>query len=188
MHDRRARFLLAAIVAVFGLGFLWTGHASANCPPDYPDCMGGGGNTTAPPDTTPPATSPPQTSAPVQQGSSSPPQTSSPATNPPTRTYVTRRPSRPAYTPPVQPAAQNIADTSAANVTPSPAIALSGTLPPAGGGVAAASTKPPATPTSSGAGTVLWAFGIGIGAVGIALGARATLIGAAAPPPPPLTT
>jgi hypothetical protein len=38
--------------------------------------------------------------------------------------------------------------------------------------VASAAGRPPAASTASGAGTVLWGFGIGIGAVGLALGMR----------------
>ena len=171
--------LLASLFLALGFG-LWTaGTASANCPASDPYCMGGG-----PPPTSPPATSPPHTSPPVTQHPSSgvqstqPPVNRTPVTNPPRRTSPVTRTPVVSQTPATQPADQTIAETPAA-LSPSPAIAVSGTAPPVGGGVASSSATPPAS-SSSGAGTVLWAFGIGAAAVGIALGARATLAGAPA--------
>ena len=173
MRHRRAQLLLAFVFIGLGLATWAAGSASANCPPDDPYCMGGTTTppATNPPETSPPQTSPPQTSPPVQRSYT--PATQAPAYTP-RHSTATRPPV--VYQPATQPADQSIATPAA--VAPSPAIAVSGSAPPLGAGVASSSAKPPAESSSGGAGTVLWAFGIGIAAVGVALGARATLAGA----------
>jgi hypothetical protein len=179
MGTHRARLLLLATFAALGLGVWGAGTASANCNlmPDDPMCQP---PPTSPPHTSPPQTSPPHTSPPVTQHSSSGVQSTKPPVNRTPATNPTRRvPATNTYQPPVNAAPDsNFVDTPAL-IAPAPAIALSGTPPVVGGGVASLSPAPAAS-SSSGAGTVLWAFGIGVGAVGIALGARATLAGATA--------
>jgi hypothetical protein len=168
MGIRLARVVLAVAFVVLGVGLWAAGTASANCNqmPDDPMCQ--------PPPTTPQTSPTPHTSPPVTQHSSSgvqstqPPVNRTPATNPPRRTPATR-----AYQPPVTdaaPAEEFVPGPIA--IPPAPAIALSGTPPAVGSGVASLTAQPPATSSSSGAATVGWAFGIGVAAMGIGLGAR----------------
>jgi hypothetical protein len=145
--------------------------------------MGGGGGMNNPPPTSPPYTNPPSggntppaTSHTYSTGSSSystqPPVNRSPATNAPYRNPAPR--AQPAYVPPVAaaPGAVDFVTTPAA-IPPAPAIALSGETPVVGAGVVAkGGAPPPATPADSGAGTVLWGFGIGAGALGLGVGMR----------------
>jgi hypothetical protein len=173
MGTHRARLLLLATFAALGLGVWGAGTASANCSlmPDDPMCQP---PPTSPPHTSPPQTSPPHTSPPATQHPSSGVQTTkapvnrTPATNPTRRTPAVNT-----YQPPVNAAPDsNFVDTPAL-IAPAPAIALSGTPPVVGGGVASLAAEPPATSSGpSGAATVLWGFGIAAGAVGIGLAAR----------------
>jgi hypothetical protein len=187
MRDKKAALVLAAAIIGSGLG-LWSASTASACTAEM------GCTTTVPPRTTAPyQTTPPPPSNPHQ--TTAPPQTNPTATNPPQqRTNTTHAPvtDAPRHTTgtaaPVLnqgPIDQTIADQTPADVAPAPAIALSGTPPPVGGGVASSSPKPPDT-SSSGAGTVLWAFGIGLGALGIAIGARVAFGGGGPSSPQPL--
>ena len=180
MAQRRAQLLLAATIVACAVGLWSAGPASANCniDPSDPMCM--------PPPTQ--ATTP-QTSPPATQHSSTgvmstqPPVNRSPATSPRRTPATAARTYHPQVTEPV-------IDQSVANapvvVAPAPAIAVAGNAPVLGGGVASLSTPPASTSSSSGAATVFWAFGIGLGAVGIAVGARVALGGPGGSGPQPL--
>jgi hypothetical protein len=179
MGTHRARLLLFATFATFAglsLGVWAAGTASANCNlmPDDPMCQP---PPTSPPHTSPPQTSPPHTSPPATQHSPSGVQTTNAPVNRTPATNPTRRaPAVNTYQPPVNAAPDsNFVDTPAL-IAPAPAIALSGTPPVVGGGVASIGADLPAASSGpSGAGTVLWGFGIAAGAVGIGLGARTLL-------------
>ncbi len=172
---RVTRLLIGGMIVALGLTLWAAGRANANCPANDPNCMGGGGgmsNSTSPQGGgTPPVTNNQHSSS----GGSQPTQPPVLRTTPATRhTPATRR--QIAQTPATAPAEAFVpAPAGPAVVQPGPAIALSGTAPPGGLGTAAASGRPPAPPSDSGATTVLWAFGIGAGLVGIGVGAAATL-------------
>jgi len=178
MRDVRgiAKLLIVAVLVAFGLTLWAAGRASANCMANEPNCMS---DPTSPPYTSPPDDEPSGGSPSVtsnQKSSSG----GSHTTSPPINRNVPATSRRPTPTQPrvnrapVAAAAEDFVPlpAEATVIQPGPAIALVGDAPAGGAGTAANVGLPPAAPKDGGAGTVLWGFGIGAGAVGVALGTR----------------